>query len=190
MSPGEVSGIVLAGGRGRRMGEVDKGWVELARRPLIQHVLDRFAPQVDDVVISANRSLERYHALGHTVVTDTLPDFAGPLAGLHAAIPHTRHELVVSVPCDCPRLPLDLVARLREALEAEQVDVAVARAGGQVHPVFCLCRRSVWGGLDAFLAAGERKVEAWYMRLRFAEVGFDDQPEAFQNVNALGDLPG
>jgi molybdopterin-guanine dinucleotide biosynthesis protein A len=185
-----VSGIVLAGGRGRRMGEVDKGWIELAGRPLVERVLDRFAPQVDDIVISANRGLERYRALGHLVVTDTLPDFAGPLAGLQAALPHARHELVATVPCDCPYLPLDLVARLRVALEAGQADIAMAGAGGQVHPVFCLCRRSVWNSLDAYLAAGGRKVREWYASLRCVEAPFDDQPNAFRNINAPGDLTG
>ena len=183
-----MSGIVLAGGRGRRMGEVDKGWIELAGRPLVQHVLGRFAPQVDDLVISANRSLERYRALGHVVVTDILSDFAGPLAGLHAALPHTHHDLVATVPCDCPRLPLDLVVRLRTALESAQADIAVAWAGGRVQPVFCLCRRSVWESLDTFLASGERKVEAWHARLQHAQAQFDDQPDAFRNINAPVDL--
>jgi molybdopterin-guanine dinucleotide biosynthesis protein A len=182
-----ISGIVLAGGRGRRMGESDKGWLELDGRPLIRHVLDRFAPQVDDVVISANRNLERYRALGHPVATDALPDFAGPLAGLHAALPLTRHDLVATVPCDSPYLPLDLVARLRAELERVQADIAVAAADGRVHPVFCLCRRSLWDSLGAFLAVGGRKVEAWYSGERHAIVPFD-RLEAFRNINAPGDL--
>jgi molybdopterin-guanine dinucleotide biosynthesis protein A len=171
------------------MGEVDKGWIELAGRPLVQHVLERFAPQVDDVVISANRSLERYRTLGYPVVTDVHAGFAGPLAGLHAGLAHARHDLVAAAPCDCPWLPLDLVARLHAALDAENANVAVARAGGRVHPVFCLCRRSVRQDLDAFLAMGGRKVEAWYTRLRHAVADFDDQPAAFRNINAPGDLP-
>jgi molybdopterin-guanine dinucleotide biosynthesis protein A len=186
----EVSGIILAGGRGRRMGEVDKGWIELAGRPLVRHVLDRLTSQVDDIVISANRSLERYRALGYAVVSDVYPGFAGPLAGLHAALPYVQHETVASVPCDCPGLPLDLVARLQEPLESRRLDVVVAKSGGRVHPVFCLCRRSVWRGLDAFLAGGGRKVESWYAGLAHAEVSFDDQLEAFRNINAPEDLAG
>jgi molybdopterin-guanine dinucleotide biosynthesis protein A len=186
----EVSGIILAGGRGRRMGEADKGWIEQAGQPLIRRVLDRLAPQVDDIVISANRSLERYRTLGHVVVSDVYQGFAGPLAGLHAALPHVHHETVASVPCDCPGLPLDLVARLRQVLESQRLDVVVAKSGDRVHPVFCLCRRSVWRSLDAFLAGGGRKAETWYTSLAHAQVSFDDQPEAFRNINAPEDLTG
>lgn len=172
------------------MGEADKGWIQLAGRPLVQHVLDRLVPQVDDIVISANRSLERYRTLGYAVVRDVYQGFAGPLAGLHAALPHVRHDTVAAVPCDCPQLPLDLVARLREALESQRVDVVVAKSGDRVQPVVCLCRRSVWRSLDAFLASGGRKVESWYTSLPHAEVSFDDQPAAFRNVNAPQDLTG
>jgi molybdopterin-guanine dinucleotide biosynthesis protein A len=160
----------------------------LQGRALILHALDRFTPQVDDVLISANRSLDRYQALGYRVVTDRYPGFAGPLAGLHAALPLARHELVATAPCDCPWLPLDLVARLRVALEAQRVDIVVASAGGRAHPVFCLCRRDVWDSLDAFLASGERKVEDWYRRLSYAEASFADQPQAFRNLNSPTDL--
>lgn len=185
-----VSGIILAGGRGSRMGAADKGWIEFEGRPLIEHVLERLTPQVDDIVISANRSLERYRALGHPAIGDVYPDFAGPLAGLHAALPHTRHSLVVSVPCDCPAFPSDLVARLEEALSTTGADVAVATAGGRVHPVFCLCRRTVWNSLDAFLRSGGRKVDAWYAQLAHVEVSFDDQAAGFRNLNAPEDLAG
>jgi molybdopterin-guanine dinucleotide biosynthesis protein A len=185
-----ISGIVLAGGRGRRMGEVDKGWLELGGRPLIQHVLDRFAPQVDDIVISANRNLERYRALGFPVVADVLPDFAGPLAGLHAALPHTRHPLAACVPCDSPAFPLDLVERLRQALEREKAQIAVPQAGGRVHPVFCLVRRDVWDSLAAYLAGGGRKVGTWHAGLRYALVAFDEAPGAFLNINQPEDGSG
>jgi molybdopterin-guanine dinucleotide biosynthesis protein A len=139
-------------------------------------------------VISANRSLERYRALGHPVTSDVYSGFVGPLAGLHAAVPLARHDVVASVPCDCPWLPLDLVARLLGMLESTRADVVVAKTGDRVHPVFCLCRRSVWRDLDAFLGGGGRKVETWYTRLPHAEVSFDDQPAAFRNINAPEDL--
>ena len=170
------------------MGEVDKGWLELDGSPLVERVLERFAPQVDQVLISANRNHERYAALGHEVIRDLIPDFAGPLAGLHAALAHARYDLVATVPCDSPWLPLDLVERLRSALERSDAQAAVARSGGRLHPVFLLCRKSLVSQLEAFLATGERKVEAWCATVQSAQADFDDQSEAFRNINAPADL--
>jgi len=181
--------VVLAGGRGLRMGGIDKGWIELAGRPLIAHVLARFAPQVGEVLISANRNIERYASLGYTVITDDVPgDFSGPLAGLRAALSHARVDLVCSVPCDSPMLPVDLVARLREALQATGAQLAVARTSDRIHPVFALYRRELRSTLDAYLAAGERTVQAWQKRQRSVEVSFDDVPRAFENINTPADL--
>lgn len=182
--------MVLAGGLGRRLGGVDKGWVDLAGRPLIVRVLERFAPQVAEVLISANRNVERYTGFGHSVVADQLPGFVGPLAGLHASLALARFDLACTVPCDTPFLPLDLVERLHCALEHEGAAVAVARAGGRVHPVFCLCRRSVRSDLDTYLRAGHREARAWYVRLPHVEVDFDDQPDGFRNVNTPEELAG
>src|SRR5437660_7712009 len=114
----QITGIVLAGGQGRRMGGVDKGLVELDGRPLAAHVIARLAPQVSALVINANQNLERYAAFGHPVVPDAVGGFAGPLAGLHAGMTAATRSCVVTVPCDSPFLPLDLVARLAHALEA------------------------------------------------------------------------
>jgi len=170
------------------MGELDKGWVELDGRPLVERALERFAPQVDQVLISANRNLERYAALGHEVIADLMPDHAGPLAGLQAAFAHARYDLIATVPCDSPWLPLDLVERLCAALERSSAQVAVARCGGRLHPVFLLCRKTVSGQLEAYLASGARKAEGWCATLRCAQADFDDQPEAFRNINTPGDL--
>jgi molybdopterin-guanine dinucleotide biosynthesis protein A len=178
----------LAGGLGRRMGGVDKGLKPLRGRPMVAWVIERFAPQVDETLINANQNLERYGALGHRVIPDEIQGFAGPLAGLHRGLAEARHELVATVPCDSPLLPLDLVARLRAALERTRAEVAVAKTGEQPHPVFCLCRRSVLPGLSEFLAAGGRKIDAWYARLNVIEVPFDDQPEAFSNINTEEEL--
>lgn len=169
------------------MGERDKGWIELHGRPLIELVLERFAPQVDRLVISANRNLERYAGLGHQVVPDIEPGFAGPLAGLQAAFHATSAELLAAVPCDSPFLPLDLVSRLREGLRSSCAQVAVARTQGRIHPVFCLCSRSVQPSLDQALAAGQRRLEAWCRSLPLAEVDFEDA-RAFRNLNEPGDL--
>jgi molybdopterin-guanine dinucleotide biosynthesis protein A len=183
----DVIGVVLAGGRGSRMGGADKGLVSFQGRALVEWTAQRLRPQVAELLISANRNIERYAALGYPVVQDEFPDYAGPLAGLHAALARARFDLVCSVPCDGPCLPLDLVQRLRSGLDRTQADIAIARAAGRVHPVFCLCRKGVRQDLEAYLSAGERRLESWYRRLRHVEVDFDD-PAAFRNINTPDDL--
>jgi molybdopterin-guanine dinucleotide biosynthesis protein A len=183
-----ITGLILAGGQGRRMGGVDKGLQHLRGRPMAQWVLERLAPQVDEVLINANQNVAAYAALGCPIVTDTVTGFAGPLAGLQSGLTRARHELVATVPCDSPFLPHDLVARLRTALESAGADLAVARTGAQPHPVFCLCRRDLLGHLTAYLAAGGRKIDVWYADLRVAEADFGDDAAAFANINTLEEL--
>jgi molybdenum cofactor guanylyltransferase len=183
-----ITGLVLAGGQGRRMGSVDKGLVELNGRPLIGHVLARLAPQVADVLINANQNLERYASFGAPVVPDAVGGFAGPLAGLHAGLTRATREFVVTVPCDSPFLPGDLVARLAAARAAHDAQLAVARTFDQPHPVFALVRRDVLPHLAAFLEAGGRKIDAWYATLRIVEVAFDDEADAFRNINTKDEL--
>jgi molybdopterin-guanine dinucleotide biosynthesis protein A len=181
-----VSGIVLAGGQGRRMGGVDKGLVLLRGKPMAQWVLERLRPQVREILINANQNLGAYAAFGHRVVPDELGGFAGPLAGLHAGLAAVSHPLAVTVPCDSPFLPEDLVARLRAALGAN--DLAVAKTGEQPHPVFSLVRRSVREHLAQFLSGGGRKIDAWYASLKVVEVPFDDEADAFRNFNTREEL--
>lgn len=188
MAHERITGVVLAGGQGRRMGGVDKGLLELHGRPLAAWAAERLAPQVDELLISANRNGERYAALGHRVVGDRIPDFAGPLAGLHAALDAAAYPLVATVPCDSPFLPVDLVLRLFSGLTASGADVAVARAGGRMHPVFCLCRRDLEPHLAAYLASGERRMAGWHATLKVAEIAFDDEAEAFANLNTGEEL--
>ncbi len=190
MTRADITGVILAGGRGRRMGGVDKGLQDLQGRPMVQWVLERISPQVDNVLINANRNLARYAAFGCPVLPDTIPDFAGPLAGLHAALAQATTPLILTVPCDSPFLPVDLVPRLHAALMADQAELAVARAGGTVHRAFCLARRELLPKLDAFLAAGERKVGLWHASLNVVEVDFDDEAEAFDNINTPEQLAG
>lgn len=185
-----ITGVILAGGLGRRMGGVDKGLQLLNDKPMVQWVLERFAPQVDEVLINANQNAELYAAFACPVVPDQIPDFAGPLAGLHAALAKATHPLVATVPCDSPFLPSDLVSRLKTALEADGADLAVARTFDQAHPVFCLCRREVLPHLSAFLEAGGRKVDRWYETLKVSEVAFDDEVAAFSNINTRDELAG
>ena len=181
-----VTGIVLAGGQGRRMGGVDKGLQPLNGRPMVACAIERLAPQVDEIVLNANQNLEAYARLGHRVVPDSVGGFAGPLAGLHAGLGAASHPLVITVPCDSPFLPLDLVSRLKGKLQNNQI--AVAKTGDQPHPVFALVRKSVLPHLEAFLAGGGRKIDAWYATLAVVEVSFDDQPGAFRNINTLDEL--
>ena len=183
-----ITGVVLAGGQGRRMGSVDKGLKLLRGKPMVQWVLERFSPQVDEVLINANQNLNEYAKFGHHVVPDDIAGFAGPLAGLHRGLSAATHDLIATVPCDSPFLPLDLIERLYAVLNAKQADLAVARTGDQPHPVFCLCRKSVLPGLTAFLESGGRKIDAWYAVLKVAEVRFDDEAEAFSNINTVEEL--
>ena len=184
----KITGVVLAGGLGRRMGGVDKGLQLLNGRPLVRYVINRLAPQVDELLINANQNGERYASFGHRVVPDQIPDFAGPLAGVHAALSAAAYPLVATAPCDSPFLPADLVFRLFSALTTSDADLAVARTFDQPHPVFCLCRRTVLPHLSEFLAAGGRKFEHWYATLKAVEVAFDDEAEAFANINTRDDL--
>ncbi|HQR22045.1 MAG TPA: molybdenum cofactor guanylyltransferase MobA [Burkholderiaceae bacterium] len=184
----EISGLVLAGGQGRRMGGVDKGLQPLMGRPLIQHVIERLSPQVHSVLINANQNLERYAEFGCPVVPDRIGGFAGPLAGLDAGLHATDAPLIVTVPCDSPFLPHDLVARLATARSAVDADIAVARTGDQPHPVFALVCARVRSHLANFLARGERKIDRWYADLKVAEVAFDDEADAFANINTRAEL--
>ncbi|MEO5764685.1 MAG: molybdenum cofactor guanylyltransferase MobA [Casimicrobiaceae bacterium] len=183
-----ITGIVLAGGQGRRMGGVDKGLVELDGQPLAAHALARLAPQVGTILINANQNVERYAAFGHPVVRDAVGGFAGPLAGLHAGMSAATTTHVVTVPCDSPFLPHDLVSRLAQALAERGAQLAVARTFDQPHPVFALVRRDVLPHLGAFLAAGGRKIDAWYAALATVEVAFDDEADAFRNINTAAEL--
>ena len=170
------------------MGGVDKGLKRLRGRPMVEWVIERLAPQVDEVLINANQNLEAYRALGYRVIPDEIGGYAGPLAGLHRGLTEAAHELVATAPCDSPFLPADLISRLWAALSARQADLAVAKTGDQPHPVFCLCRKSALPGLTAFLGDGGRKIDAWYSRMNVVEVAFDDQTAAFSNINTEEEL--
>jgi molybdopterin-guanine dinucleotide biosynthesis protein A len=184
----QISGLILAGGQGRRMGGTDKAFQLLLNRPLVSWVVERLRPQVTEVIVSANRDLERYATIGDLVVTDQSKEFSGPLAGLQAGLAVANHDLMVTVPCDAPLLPSDLVTRLALALEASGVDVAVASTGDRPQPVFCLCKRKLLSSIDAFLASGGRKVDLWVNSVAHVLVRFDDEAEAFININTAGDL--
>ena len=183
---GLVTGLILAGGQGRRMGTVDKGLQLLHGKPMVAAVLARLAPQVDEILINANQNLQAYENFGHRVVPDAIGGFAGPLAGLHAGLCAAGHPLVLTAPCDSPFLPLDLFSRLNDALKGN--DLAVAKTGDQPHPVFALVRSTVRQNLEDFLSGGGRKIDAWYASLKVVEVPFDDEAAAFRNINTRAEL--
>lgn len=192
----QITGLLLAGGRGTRMGGADKGLQTLHGEPLAAHVLKRLAPQTGALLISANRHPDVYAALGAPfgagIVADTLPEFPGPLAGLLAGLRTARSEYLLSAPCDTPWLPADLAARLAQALATNAADISTvttADADGNLslHPVFALLRTGLADDLAAYLAAGERKVRAWYARHKTVEVVFTDE-RAFYNINSLQEL--
>lgn len=183
----DITGLILAGGRGQRMGGVDKGLQLHAGRPLVAHVVERLVPQVGKLLISANRNPESYAALGYPVVADRIDGFAGPLAGIHAGLTACTTPLLATAPCDAPFLPLDLVDRLRAALLLADAEIAVAATGTGLHPTFALMRREVLTSLAAYLADGRHRVQEWCRSRALCVVDFADE-RAFANINTLDDL--
>ncbi len=187
----DITGLVLAGGRGSRMGGVDKGLQNHLGVPLALHALLRLQPQCGDVMINANRNLSAYESMGVPVWPDALPDYPGPLAGVLAGLEQCSTPWLVTVPCDSPNFPLDLVARLAEAATQAQAEIAMVATVEdgrlQRQPVFCLLRADLMESLVAFLHGGERKIDRWTGQHRCIEVPFDDA-QAFANANTLEEL--
>ncbi len=200
IEPQDITGLILAGGRGSRMGGVDKGLQNFNGIPLALHTLMRLGPQVETVMINANRNLSAYESFGASVWPDTSADFAGPLSGFIVGLERAETPYVLTVPCDTPRLPLDLAQRLSAALMQENADIAMAagqetNAQGQpevrTQPVFCLLRIDLLESLVKFTQSGGRKIDAWTTQHRTVVVPFDapnDDPHAFANVNTLQEL--
>jgi molybdenum cofactor guanylyltransferase len=187
----DITGLVLAGGRGSRMGGIDKGMQPFQGIPLAQHALQRLAPQVGRLMINANRSIEDYRAMGVPVWSDQDSDFSGPLAGMLAGLTHCETAFLLSVPCDSPFFPTDLAARLSVGLEQNGAEIATAYTPDGENlfpqPVFCLMKATLQTSLRAFIERGERKTGLWARELRGARVLFDDA-EAFANFNTLTEL--
>ena len=196
MDKNDVTGVILAGGRGSRMGGADKGLQNFRGMPMAMFTLMRLGPQVGEVMVNANRNLSAYESFGIPVWPDTLSDYAGPLAGFLTALEHCETEYLVTVPCDTPLFPQDLVARLAEALEREDAEITMAAAreeDGQVRaqPVFSLMKRELMESLVRFTHEGGRKIDAWTAQHRTVLVPFDrpgDDASAFFNANTLAEL--
>lgn len=184
----KISAIILAGGRATRMNGVDKGLVLLQQKPLIAHVIARLTPQVNEILINTNREIALYKTFCLPVLQDEHADFIGPLAGFSLGLKYSKHDYVLTVPCDSPLLPLDLAPRLMARLLAQDADIAVAASDDNVHPVFSLCKKSLLPSLTDYIAQGERRVSSWQKSQRYIEVDFSDCNEAFVNLNTLEDL--
>ncbi|MBI1422302.1 MAG: molybdenum cofactor guanylyltransferase [Gammaproteobacteria bacterium] len=182
-----VTAVILAGGMGKRMGGVDKGQVKLNNKPLIEWVIEAIRPQVSHILINANRSHDAYARYGFPVLRDQLSDYQGPLAGFAAGMQAASTTHIVTVPCDGPLLPPDLVERLIHALESQQADIAVAHDGERLQPVYALIPVSLLTSLNAFLASNDRKIDRWYAQQRMALADFSDVPSTFLNVNTPED---
>jgi len=200
ISPQEITGLILAGGRGSRMGGVDKGLQNFNGIPLALHTLMRLGPQVDSVMVNANRNLSAYESFGAAVWPDASADFAGPLSGFLVGLERAETPYILTVPCDTPRLPLDLAQRLANALVRDDADIAMAAAPetdnqGQkqirTQPVFCLMKIELSESLVKFTHAGGRKIDTWTALHKTVVVPFDaptDDTLAFANVNTLTEL--
>lgn len=178
----QITAVILAGGKGRRLGGQDKGLVEYQGKTLIQHVLDKITPQVDSVMINANRNHETYAALGYEVINDELSDFQGPLAGFATAIQSCKTDFILTMPCDGPNLSDDYVERLINASEDKNT-IVVAHDGERLQPVHALIPVSLIDSLLAFLESGDRKIDHWYAQNDMVTADFSDLPDVFFNVN-------
>jgi molybdopterin-guanine dinucleotide biosynthesis protein A len=188
----DITGLILAGGRGSRMGGVDKGLQNHRGLPLAMHALMRLSPQVGAMLINANRNLSAYEALGAPVHPDSIDNFAGPLAGVLVGLEQCQSPWMVTVPCDTPDFPLDLVEHLAGAASDQQADIAYAvtiEADGreQTHPVFCLLKNELMESLVAFMQGGGRKIDAWFAQHKAVGVRFADA-QAFFNANTAQEL--
>jgi molybdopterin-guanine dinucleotide biosynthesis protein A len=187
----DITGLVLAGGRGSRMGGVDKGLQLFQGIPLARHALVRLAPQVGRLMINANRSVEEYRAMDVPVWSDELPDFPGPLAGMLAGLTHCETPYLLTVPCDSPFFPADLACRLSAGLLENGTEIATAYTPEGTswfpQPVFCLMKATLQASLLAFIQRGERKTGLWSRELRGARVRFQDI-DAFANFNTVAEL--
>jgi len=182
-----ITAVILAGGQGRRMGGEDKGLLELSGQPLIEHVLQAISPQVRHVIINANRNLQRYAGYA-PVISDTVADFAGPLAGMLAAMEHVDTAYILTVPCDGPYLPADLVERMQQVLCEQHAAIAVAHDGQRLQPVFALIDTQLKDSLRHYLQSGERKIDRWYQQHNMISVDFSDNPDTFININRPEEL--
>jgi len=185
----DITAVILAGGKGRRLEGQDKGLVNYKNKALIEHVIERIKPQVGSILINANRNQETYEKYGYPVINDEMSDYQGPLAGFASAMKFAKTDYILTLPCDGPSLPLDLVSKILLKLKDRAKDtIAVAHDGERMQPVHALIPVALIDSLETFLANGDRKIDLWYAMHEVVLVDFSDQPNAFFNVNTRGQL--
>lgn len=183
-----VSGLILAGGQGRRMGGQDKGWVMLNSKPMIEWVIMRLQMQVDDLKINANRTIDRYKNLNYPVLEDEVEGFQGPLAGILSGLKACENQFLVCVPCDTPFFPYNLVERLLETQQTTNAQVVSVTDGTRTHPVFALIKASMKHSLENYLLSGERKIDRWYEQHNYHLVEYSGAEDLFENINTEDQL--
>lgn len=183
-----VTGLILAGGRARRMGGIDKGLVKLRGRSMVEHIIEALHTQVDTILINANRNLDEYSQLGFKVIKDEIDDFQGPLAGIASGLSHARTDFIVTAPCDGPFLAPNYVSRLYAAADEANANISVAFDGKRLQPVYALINKSLLPSLLAYLHAGDRKIDLWYQQENCVQVDFSATPKIFTNINTPEEL--
>jgi molybdopterin-guanine dinucleotide biosynthesis protein A len=184
----KVAGVILAGGRARRMDNQDKGLINFKGRPMVSYAIAALAPVGDCVFINANRNIEQYKQFGWPVISDQTDSFDGPLAGILTAMVHTDADVLVVMPCDSPLIKAEHLKKLLLARSETNADVAVAFDGRRLHPVFCAIKATLQNSLQGYLATGRRKVEDWLMQQNFVRADFSSEPEIFKNINSMSEL--
>lgn len=182
-----ITAVILAGGRGSRLGGQDKGLLEFAGRPIIEHILEAISPQAGAVIINANRNLQHYSKYGQPVISDEMADYQGPLAGFAAALAASSTDYILTIPCDGPFVPGDLIARMSRAMIDQHAELAVAHDGQRMQPVYALIPRTLESSLQQFLDSGDRKIDRWYALHNTALADFSDVADTFFNINTDDD---
>jgi len=183
----DITAVILAGGKARRMGGEDKGLIELHGRPLIDYIMAGLRPQAGYVIVNANRNLDRYREFGYPVVADMMGDFFGPLVGIASGMQAADTPLILAVPCDSPFVPAQLCDTLRHEMEKVDAEISVAHDGIRMQPVFALLRCELLPSLLAYLREGGRKIDTWYAQHRMALADFSAAPDVFLNMNTPSD---
>jgi len=184
----KVAGVILAGGRARRMNNQDKGLVNFNGRPMVSYAIAALAPVVDCVFINANRNIDQYRQFGWPVISDQTDSFDGPLAGILTAMIHADADVLVVIPCDSPLIKTEHLQKLLLARAEHNADVAVAFDGTRLHPVFLAIKTALQTSLQEYLADGQRKVEVWLAQQNLVRVDFSNETEIFSNINTMTEL--
>ena len=184
----DTAGLILAGGKAQRMGGNDKGLIELHGQAMIRYIIDALRPQVNHIMINANRNIDQYSKFGYLVVKDNINDYQGPLAGFASGLTHCPVDYIATAPCDGPFLASDYVDRLKTAAINNDTNLSVAFDGQRLQPVYALIHKDLLSSLLQFLAAGDRKIDRWYEQHAFAKADFSDISSMFTNINTPQDL--